>query len=142
SFVSTAFSAILDIIPSALDVSYVVELADGRVADSDILFRGCLLGLLGHPFNIDLIPVELGSFDVIVGMDWLANHHAVIVCDEKIVLKYMERGCQVFLAQVSAKESEDKSKEKRLEVVPIIRKFPEVFPEEFPGLPPTRQVEF
>ncbi|GJS10403.1 putative reverse transcriptase domain-containing protein [Tanacetum coccineum] len=40
---------------------------------------------LGHPFNIDLILVELGSFDVIIGMDWLANHHAVIVCDEKII---------------------------------------------------------
>nr|GEW75750.1 putative reverse transcriptase domain-containing protein [Tanacetum cinerariifolium] len=44
-----------------------------------------MLGLLGHPFNINLIPVELGSFDVIISMDWLANHHAVIVCDEKIV---------------------------------------------------------
>ncbi|GJZ57066.1 hypothetical protein Tco_0612560 [Tanacetum coccineum] len=42
-------------------------------------------GLLGHPFNIDLMPVELGSFNVIIDMDWLANHHAVIVCDEKIV---------------------------------------------------------
>ncbi|GJW88761.1 putative reverse transcriptase domain-containing protein [Tanacetum coccineum] len=39
--------------------------------------------LLGHPFNIDLMPVELGSFNIIIGMDWLANHHAVIVCDEK-----------------------------------------------------------
>ncbi|GJX86281.1 retrovirus-related pol polyprotein from transposon TNT 1-94 [Tanacetum coccineum] len=38
---------------------------------------------VGHPFNIDLMPVELGSFDAIIGMDWLANHHAVIVCDEK-----------------------------------------------------------
>nr|GEW05153.1 hypothetical protein [Tanacetum cinerariifolium] len=42
-------------------------------------------GLLGYPFNIDLMPVEFGSFDVIIGMDWLANHHAVIVCDEKIL---------------------------------------------------------
>ncbi|GJV26403.1 putative reverse transcriptase domain-containing protein [Tanacetum coccineum] len=42
-------------------------------------------GLLGHPFNINLMLVELGSFDVIIGMDWLANHHAVIVYDEKIV---------------------------------------------------------
>nr|GFA35548.1 reverse transcriptase domain-containing protein [Tanacetum cinerariifolium] len=50
------------------------------------LTRDCFtLVLLGHPFNIDLMPVELGSFDVIIGMDWLANHHAVIVCDEKIV---------------------------------------------------------
>ncbi|GJW99762.1 putative reverse transcriptase domain-containing protein [Tanacetum coccineum] len=47
------------------------------------MLRGCTLGLLGHPFNIDLMQVELGSFDAIIGMDWLANHHAVIVCDEK-----------------------------------------------------------
>ncbi|GJS64414.1 putative reverse transcriptase domain-containing protein [Tanacetum coccineum] len=85
SFVSTTFSALLDVIPSTLDVSYAVELADGRVAETNIVLRGCTLGLLGHPFNNDLIPVELGSFDVVIGMDWLANHHAVIVCDEEIL---------------------------------------------------------
>ncbi|GKA77553.1 putative reverse transcriptase domain-containing protein [Tanacetum coccineum] len=47
-------------------------------------------GLLGHPFNVDLMPVEIGSFDVIIGMDWLANHHAVIIYDEKIVRIPME----------------------------------------------------
>ncbi|GJX96610.1 reverse transcriptase domain-containing protein [Tanacetum coccineum] len=82
SFVSTTFSALLDVIPSTLDVSYAVELANGRVAETNTVLRGCTLGLLGQPFNINLIPVELGSFEVIIGMDWLANHHAVIVCDE------------------------------------------------------------
>ncbi|GKB27857.1 putative reverse transcriptase domain-containing protein [Tanacetum coccineum] len=85
SFVSTTFSTLLDITPDTLDVSYAVELADGRISETNTILRGCTLGLLGHPFNIDLMPVELGSFDVIIGMDWLANHHAVIVCDEKIV---------------------------------------------------------
>nr|GEV17276.1 hypothetical protein [Tanacetum cinerariifolium] len=69
SFVSTTLSTLLDIIPDTLDVSYVVELADGRVFETNIVLRGCMLGLLGHPFNIDLMPVELGSFDVIIGMD-------------------------------------------------------------------------
>ncbi|GKE21392.1 putative reverse transcriptase domain-containing protein [Tanacetum coccineum] len=69
SFVSTTFSALLDVIPSTLDVSYAVELADGRILETDVILRGCTLGLLGHPFNIDLMPVELGSFDVIIGMD-------------------------------------------------------------------------
>nr|GEU66089.1 reverse transcriptase domain-containing protein [Tanacetum cinerariifolium] len=68
-----------------LDVSYSVELADGRVSETNIILRGCTLGLLGHPFNIKLMPVELGCFDIIIGMDWLANHHAVIMCDKKIV---------------------------------------------------------
>ncbi|GKC48582.1 hypothetical protein Tco_1071327 [Tanacetum coccineum] len=117
---------------------------------------------------------ELGSFDVIIGTDWLAKYHAVIVCAKKIVRilwgketlivrgdesdrgnetrlniisctkmqKYMLKGCHVFLAHVTTKKTEDKSKGKRLEGVPIVRDFPEVFPEDFPGLPPTRQVEF
>ncbi|GJV09117.1 putative reverse transcriptase domain-containing protein [Tanacetum coccineum] len=85
SFVSTTFSTLLDITPDTLDVSYAVELADGRISETNTVLRGCTLGLPGHPFNIDLMPVEICSFDVIIGMDWLANHHAVIVCDEKIV---------------------------------------------------------
>ncbi|GKC95573.1 hypothetical protein Tco_1161015 [Tanacetum coccineum] len=65
------------------------------------------------------MPVELDGFDVIVGMDWLANHHVVIACDEKI--KYIKKGCETFLAQVTKKETEDKSEEKRLEDMPINR---------------------
>ncbi|GJX65642.1 putative reverse transcriptase domain-containing protein, partial [Tanacetum coccineum] len=68
------------------DVSYAVELADERISKTNIVLRGYTLGLLGYPFNVDLMLVELGSFDVIIGMDWLANHHAVIVYDEKIVV--------------------------------------------------------
>ncbi|GJS53566.1 hypothetical protein Tco_0626928 [Tanacetum coccineum] len=54
----------------------------------------------------------------------------------------MAKGCQVFLAQISTKKEEDKSEGKQLKDVPIVRDFPEVFPEDFPGLPPTRPVEF
>ncbi|GKE29843.1 reverse transcriptase domain-containing protein, partial [Tanacetum coccineum] len=72
SFISTMFSALIDITPIALDVSYTVELADRRIVGSDAIIRGCTLNLLDHPFNIDLIPVNLGSFDVIIGMDWLS----------------------------------------------------------------------
>ncbi|GKD80808.1 putative reverse transcriptase domain-containing protein [Tanacetum coccineum] len=85
SFVSSTFSALLDVVSSTLDTSYAVELADGIISEINVILRGCMLGLLGHSFDIDLMPVELGSFDVIIGMDWLAKYHAVIVCDEKIV---------------------------------------------------------
>ncbi|GJV66845.1 putative reverse transcriptase domain-containing protein [Tanacetum coccineum] len=118
------------------------------------------------------MPVELGSFDVIIGMDWLAKYHALIVCGEKVVRipygdevliirgdncdnrsklniisctrtqKYIEKGCQIYLAQVTSKKAEDKSEEKRLEDVLIVRGFPEVFPKDLPGLPPARQVRF
>ncbi|GKF97433.1 putative reverse transcriptase domain-containing protein, partial [Tanacetum coccineum] len=85
SFVSSTFSAFLDVAPSTLDTSYAVELADGRISKTNVVLRGCTLGLLGHLFDIDLMPIELGSFDIIIGMDWLLKYHAVIVCDEKVV---------------------------------------------------------
>nr|GFB88190.1 reverse transcriptase domain-containing protein [Tanacetum cinerariifolium] len=85
SFISNTFSTLLDITPSALDVSYAVELVDERTSETSTVLRGCTLGLLGHPINIDLMPIDLGSFDVIIGMDWLVKNHAVIICDEKIV---------------------------------------------------------
>ncbi|GJU95446.1 putative reverse transcriptase domain-containing protein [Tanacetum coccineum] len=174
SFVSSTFSALLDVAPSTLDTSYAVELADGRISEINVVLRGCTLGLLGHPFDIDLMLVELGSFNIIISIDWLAKYHALIVCDEKVVWipygdevlivrgddcdgksksklniisctkthKYIEKGCQVYLAQVTTKKTKDKSEEKRLEDVPIVQEFPEVFPEDLPGLPPARQVEF
>ncbi|GKC64610.1 putative reverse transcriptase domain-containing protein, partial [Tanacetum coccineum] len=174
SFVSTAFSSQIDITPTTLDHYYDAELADERIIGLNTIIRGCTLNFLNHPFIIDLMPVELGSFDIIIGMDWLAKYHAVIVCAKKIVRipwgnemlivhgdssdqgnetrlniisctkmqKYMLKGCQVFLAHVTTKETEYKSEEKQLEDVPIVRDFPKVFPEDLPGLPPTRQVEF
>ncbi|GKB90642.1 putative reverse transcriptase domain-containing protein [Tanacetum coccineum] len=174
SFISTAFSSLINIAPTPLENNYDVELADGKIVGVDTIIRGCTLNFLNHPFNIDLMPVELGSFDIIIGMDWLRKYHAVIVCDEKLVQipygnetlifhgnesnngresrltiiscskaqEYMAKGCQIFLAQISAKKEEDKSEGKQLEDVPIVRDFPEVFPEDLPGLPPVRPVEF
>nr|GFA76768.1 putative reverse transcriptase domain-containing protein [Tanacetum cinerariifolium] len=174
SFISTAFSSLIDIVPTPLGNSYDVELADGKIVGVDTIMRGCTLNFLNYPFNIDLMPVELGSFDAIMGMEWLKRCHAVIVCDEKLVRvpygnetlifhdnksnngresrltviscskaqEYMEKGCQIFLAQISAKKKEDKSEGKQLKDVPVVRDYPKVFPEEFSGLPPARPVEF
>ncbi|GJW96660.1 putative reverse transcriptase domain-containing protein [Tanacetum coccineum] len=114
-------------------VSYAVELADGRTSETNTVLRGCTLGLLGHLFNIDLMPIDLGSFDVIISMDWLAKNHARPRSIWRKVVKYFWR---------TVKENKDKSKEKRLEDVATVRDFPEVFPEDLPGLPPIRQVEF
>ncbi|GJU24469.1 putative reverse transcriptase domain-containing protein [Tanacetum coccineum] len=115
SFLSTAFSPLVDIAPSTLDNSYDVELADGRITRVNIIIRGCTLNLLNHPFNIDLMPVELGSFDAIIGMDWLSKYHVVIICDKKIVR--IPYGDEVLIVQ--GDKSDDLS-----------------------GVPPTRQVEF
>ncbi|GJR51690.1 reverse transcriptase domain-containing protein [Tanacetum coccineum] len=108
SFVSTTFSTLLDITPDTLDVSYAVELAYKRIFENNTVLRGCTLGLLGHPFNIDLMPVELGSFNVIISMDWLVNHHAVIVYDEKIV--QIPYGDEVLIVQVDSSDKGKKSK--------------------------------
>nr|GFD21388.1 reverse transcriptase domain-containing protein [Tanacetum cinerariifolium] len=85
SFISTAFSSLIDIVPTPLENSYDVELADGKIVGVNTIMRGCTLNFLNHPFNIDLMPIELGSFDVIIGMDWLRRCYVVVVCDEKLV---------------------------------------------------------
>ncbi|GKG33150.1 putative reverse transcriptase domain-containing protein, partial [Tanacetum coccineum] len=85
SFVSTAFSSQINITPSTLDHYYDVELADGRIIRLNTILKGCTLNFLNHQFNINLMPIELGSFDAIIGMDWLAKYQAIIVCAEKIV---------------------------------------------------------
>ncbi|GJY29635.1 putative reverse transcriptase domain-containing protein [Tanacetum coccineum] len=168
SFVSTAFSTLLDIVINALDLGYDVELADGRIIGINNILMGCTLNFLNHPFNINLMPVEMGSFDVIIVMDWLSRYSAVIDCANKIVRipskseilivrgdgcskghrtrlniisctkvqNYLLKGSHVFLAHVIVKKTKDKSKEKQLEDVPVVKDFPEVFPEDFPGLPP------
>nr|GEU94841.1 hypothetical protein [Tanacetum cinerariifolium] len=143
SFVSTAFSSQIDITPTTLDYYYDVELADGKIIRINTIIRGCTLNLLNHPFNIDLMPVELGSFDVIISMDWLAKYHVVIVYDEKLIrIPYRNKTlivrCHVFLAHVTTKKTKDKSEGKRLKDVPIVRDFPK----DLLGLLSTRQVDF
>nr|GFC06868.1 reverse transcriptase domain-containing protein [Tanacetum cinerariifolium] len=85
SFLSTAFSSLVDIVPTILDHDYDVELADEKIIGVNTIIWGCTLNFLNHPFNIDLMPIEIDSFDVIIGMDWLSMYLVVIVCDEKIV---------------------------------------------------------
>ncbi|GJS37229.1 putative reverse transcriptase domain-containing protein [Tanacetum coccineum] len=118
SFVSSTFSALLDVEPSTLDTSYAVELADGRISETNVILRGRTLGLLGHSFDIDLMPVGLGSFNVIIGMDWFAKYHMMTVCDEKIVR--IPYGDEVLIIRGDDYDSG----------------------KDLPRLPPARQVEF
>nr|GFA94573.1 hypothetical protein [Tanacetum cinerariifolium] len=143
SFISTVFNSLIDIVPTPLGNSYDVELADG-----------------------------LGSFGIIIGMDWLRRCHAVIVCDEKLLshvqklkstwqkdVRSFWHKCPPRRRKTSQKESnfktyqsseislkkfleEDKSEGKQLQDVPVFRDFPEEFLEDLSGLPPARPVEF
>ncbi|GJW99686.1 putative nucleotidyltransferase, ribonuclease H [Tanacetum coccineum] len=114
SFVSISLSYMLNIPPITLDTTYDIEMADGNLVGTNTVIQGCTLILLNQPFKIDLMPIKLGSFDVVIGMDWLSKYHARIICDEKVV--HIPIDGETL----------------------IIR----VFPEDLPGLPPVRQVEF
>ncbi|GJZ89049.1 hypothetical protein Tco_0660831 [Tanacetum coccineum] len=96
------------------------------------------------------MPVELGSFNVIIGMDWLSMYNDMVAYTEKIVR--IPWGNETLIVRGDGK-AKDKiregerfrgcwSREKRLEDVPIVQDFPKVLLEELSGLPPTRQVEF
>nr|GFC43867.1 hypothetical protein [Tanacetum cinerariifolium] len=85
SFVSTKFSTLISIKPVEIDTSYEVELADGKIVSTNNILKGCTLNLLNHSFLIDLMVIELGSFDVIIGMDWLSKNDAAILCGKKKV---------------------------------------------------------
>nr|GEW92811.1 putative reverse transcriptase domain-containing protein [Tanacetum cinerariifolium] len=85
SFMDTRFSSMLHFGPVKVKASYEVELADGRAVSTNTILKGCTLNLVNHIFEIDFMPIELGTFDVIIGMDWLVKHDVVIVCGEKVV---------------------------------------------------------
>nr|GEV84064.1 putative reverse transcriptase domain-containing protein [Tanacetum cinerariifolium] len=85
SFVDTRYSSMLDIDPVKIRASYEVELANGRVVSTNTILKGCTLNLVNQVFEIDLMPIELGTFDVIISMDWLVKHDAVIICGERVV---------------------------------------------------------
>nr|GFB33096.1 putative reverse transcriptase domain-containing protein [Tanacetum cinerariifolium] len=81
SIVYSAFTPFIDISPTSLNTSYEVELTDGKVVSTNTVLRGCTLALYDHRFKIDLLLTRLGSFDVIIGMDWLSYHRAVVDYD-------------------------------------------------------------
>nr|GFC69428.1 hypothetical protein [Tanacetum cinerariifolium] len=120
SFVSLKYTPCIDVAPVPLGVSYEVELADGKI---------------------------VSSFDVIVGMDWLARYHAVIICDERIVRIplpdnhildiYGERPNDCLNSLSCVKAVEKKSADIR-----VACEFPEVFLDDLSGLPPVHEVEF
>nr|GEU84411.1 reverse transcriptase domain-containing protein [Tanacetum cinerariifolium] len=167
SFISLSFASMLKIPPITIMAFYDIKMADVTLVSTNTVIKGATLTLLNQPFKIDLMLIKLGSFDVAIGMDWLSKYHAKILCDEKVVhipidgetliiqgdqsktrlnlisyiktKRYISRGCQIFMIQVMENK---KSDEKRLEDIPVVKEFLDVFPEDLHGLPPIRQVEF
>nr|GEX67840.1 hypothetical protein [Tanacetum cinerariifolium] len=141
SFVSIEFTPFINISQVALNTSYDVELADGKIVSTNTVLRGCTLALFSHMFKIDLLPTRLGSFDVIVGMDWLSYHRAIIVCYEKIVRIPLPNG-EIVEIHGERPEKDPKSlscikaNEVRIDNIHTVCDFPEVFPNDLTGLPP------
>ncbi|GJU51727.1 reverse transcriptase domain-containing protein [Tanacetum coccineum] len=123
SFVSISLASMLNIPPITLDTTYDIEMADGNLVGTNTVIQGCTLILLNQPFEIDLMPIKLGSFDVVIGMDWLSKYHARIICDEKFVHIPIDSETLIIRAQVMEKKSD----EKRLEDIPVVREFLEVY---------------
>nr|GEY03792.1 putative reverse transcriptase domain-containing protein [Tanacetum cinerariifolium] len=147
SFISTSFAPLLNEKSSFVNPGYLIEVADGKKVEVDTVIRNYKLELGTSLFTIDLIPLGHGSFDVIVGMDWLSEHKAKIVCHEKVVRIPLESG-EILIVQgeritgIAKALSNMKVDEPKLSDIFVVRDFVEVFPKDLSGLSPQRQVEF
>ncbi|GJX34005.1 putative reverse transcriptase domain-containing protein [Tanacetum coccineum] len=133
SFISISLASKLNSPSITIDIFYDIEMADGNLVSTNTIIKGRTLTLLDQPFEIDLMPIKLGSFDVVIGMDWLSKYHAKILCDEKVV--HIPINGETLIIRVMEKKSD----EKRQEDIPEVKEFSNVFPVDLPGLPPVRQ---
>ncbi|GJX53674.1 putative reverse transcriptase domain-containing protein [Tanacetum coccineum] len=147
SFVSTTFMPLLGIEPSELGFRYEIEIASGQLVEIYKVIKGCKLEIEGHVFDIDLIPFGHGSFDVIIGMDWLSNHKAEIICHEKVVRIPLLDGKVLRVLGERPEEKarlliSAKARDKKQEEIVVVRDFLEVFSDDLSELPPLGEIEF
>ena len=166
SFVSYRIVNNLHVITSNLGVGVIVSTPLGENILIDDIYIGVKLYIGGLELMVDLMPLELYDFDVILGMDWLSKHKVQVdyftktviiqgIGDKRVVFKgerkvisscvflvlvarkLLRKGCYTWLAHV--RELEKGSME--LASIPVVREFRDVFPEELPRLPPVREIE-
>ncbi|GJZ77695.1 putative reverse transcriptase domain-containing protein [Tanacetum coccineum] len=125
SFVSFEFSKNLPTPPNKLHFPLEVEIAGNEIVVVSKVYRDVEIEIDDSAFKIDLIPIVLGAFDIVIGMDWLDK-------------KYLSRGCQAYMVHVIDTNFERKSAKD----IPVVNEFLDVFPNHLPGIPPERQVEF
>ncbi|XP_042472473.1 uncharacterized protein LOC122055157 [Zingiber officinale] len=168
SFISEAYLTKLGVIPERMVAGYSVSLPSGEELHSNRMVKNCQMMMQDHMVGARFIVLEMTEFDVILGMDWLVQHEAVIDCkqrtvklklpNEKLLIfqaasqivvphmismckarRMLSKGCEGLLVHISVKSGTQRPS---LEEVEIARDFSEVFPEDVTGLPPTREVEF
>ncbi|XP_076908882.1 uncharacterized protein LOC143565936 [Bidens hawaiensis] len=167
SFVSNQFEPLLGIKPSKLDNSYSIELPNGKLIETSEVVHECNILLEKHKFPIDILPVGLVSFDIVVGMDWLSKNGAEIVCSKNLVclptptseclaihgdrsntelkLSSITKTRKILRKRMSGFPRQcgrQKAKDRKIDDIPLVQEFPEVFTKDLPGLPPQLQVEF
>ncbi|GKC72174.1 putative reverse transcriptase domain-containing protein, partial [Tanacetum coccineum] len=147
SFVSTTFIPLLGLEPINLDFRYEIKIASGKLVEIYKVIKGCKLEIECHVFDIDLIPFGHGSFDVIIGIDWLSNYKAEIICHKKVVRIPLPDG---KVLRVLRERLEDKARllmsakasDKKQDEIVVVRDFLEVVPDDLSGLPPIQEIEF
>ena len=167
SFLSPIFAKLIDVPASELEFILTVTTPVGKQVLCSTYYHSCTVKIGDVIIPADLILLDMHGFDVILGMDWLSGHHATMDCFNKTIsfklhrtslevefhgekrvsqasvistlsaVKLLRSGCEGFIAFIT----EDKQSH-GVEQIPVVCKFPYVFPEEIPGLPPVREVEF
>ncbi|GJS61398.1 putative reverse transcriptase domain-containing protein [Tanacetum coccineum] len=147
SFVSTTFIPLLGIELSDLGFNYEIEISNGQLVEIDKVIKGCKLEIEGHVFDINLIPLGSRSFDVIIGMDWLFDHKAELICHDKVVRIPL---LDVKVLRVLGEKPKEKmrqlmsakAKEKKQEEIVVVRDFLKVFLDDLSGLTLVWEIKF
>ncbi|KAJ9539354.1 hypothetical protein OSB04_032087 [Centaurea solstitialis] len=169
SFVSNAFCKDFQLERGNLFRPVAIDVAAEEVRICEDVYRSCTIVIHGVSFSINLIPTSMNGVDVIVGVDWMFRNHGVLDIAEQLVRiqnpsggelivygegrkkrlafcsvakagRYLRHGCAGYLAYAMTNSAE----EKKLSIanVPVVSEYPDVFPEDLPGIPPEREVEF
>ncbi|XP_075492419.1 uncharacterized protein LOC142530466 [Primulina tabacum] len=167
SFMSKRFAKKLGSKPDKLTAPFRIATPTNRAVEKNEIYRDCKISISDQTFSADSIQLIMVDFDVILGMDWLARNSAIVDCkgkrvklltaeqkevvfhgksrERKLLLsasqtwKAMKSGEDIYLAMVREGKEEV---EMKLEDIPIVREFPDVFPEELSGTVPDREIEF
>ncbi|XP_022024672.1 uncharacterized protein LOC110925006 [Helianthus annuus] len=166
SFISYGLIRHPSFVLTKLSIPLKVELGDNRSFIVCDICQDCKLGIDDEEYSIDLIPMSMGEFQVVVGMDWLSRHRAKVVCFRKEIKltspsrkhvtifgekggnpiicsmlkahKLMKHGCRAFIIYANEAEKELL----KIGDLPVVRDFEDVFPEDLPRIPPEWEVEF
>ena len=157
SFISNKFVQTLQLNVEPLNTLILIETPGNCTFPAQSVCRNCEFIISDHTFQYDFIPFEIMGFDLILGIDWLTYHQAIIDCEKRRITLTTPSGVRItydgdsqihfpktskilnpsdmisYLGEISVSQSN---------FPPIVCDFPDVFPDELPGLPPVREIEF